>query len=128
VTGPKGRRFGIARTLGSIAAEMVYTAEGTFQMGLFEGGKIWDVAGGVMLCLEAGATAYVRDGKSSPWRPLARFAGSDVSPPSVAQLRAWNQGLAVGAPDVLPELARDLTREQGPLAVLRRLVLRESGD
>lgn len=128
VTGPKGRRFGIARTLGSIAAEMVYTAEGTFQMGLFEGGKIWDVAGGVILCLEAGATAYVRDGKSSPWRPLARFAGSDVSPPSVAQLRAWNQGLVVGAPDVLPELAQDLTREQGPLAVLRRLVLRESGD
>ena len=128
VTGPKGRRFGIARTLGSIAAEMVYTAEGTFQMGLFEGGKIWDVAGGVMLCLEAGATAYVRDGKSSPWRPLARFAGSDVSPPSVAQLRAWNQGLVVGAPDVLPELAQDVTREQGPLAVLRRLVLRESGD
>lgn len=128
VTGPKGRRFGIARTLGSMAAEIVYTAEGTFQMGLFEGGKIWDVAGGVMICLEAGATAYVRDSKSSPWRPLACFAGSDGTPPSIAQLRAWNQGLAVGAPEVLPELARDLTREQGPLAVLRRLVLREGGD
>jgi hypothetical protein len=128
VTGPKGRRFGIARTLGSMAAEIVYTAEGTFQMGLFEGGKIWDVAGGVMLCLEAGAAAYVRDSKSSPWRPLERFVGSDVAPPSIAQLRSWNQGLAVGAPEVLPGLAHELTREQGPLAILRRLVLREGGE
>ena len=125
VTGPKGRRFGIARTLGSMAAEIAYTAEGTLQMSLLEGGKIWDVVGGVALCLEAGAAAYVRDGKSSPWRPLERFAGSDAEPPSTAQLRTWNQGLVVGAPEVLPKLVRDLTREQGPLAALRRLIMRE---
>ncbi len=127
VTGPKGRRFGIARTLGSVAAELVCTAEGTFQMALFEGAKIWDVAGGVALCLEAGVSVYVRSGKSASWRPIERFVGSDDQPPSTAQLRAWNQGLTVGAPEVLPDLARDLQKEQGPLAVLRRLILRE-GD
>ncbi len=128
VTGPKGRRFGIARTLGSIAAELVCTAEGTFQMALFEGGKIWDLAGGVALCLEAGASVYVRSGKNDPWRPIERFAGSDAQPPTTAQLRAWNQGVTVGAPEVLPDLARDLQKEQGPFAVLRRLLLREGGD
>jgi len=127
VTGPKGRRFGIARTLGSIAAELVCTAEGTFQMALFEGGKIWDLAGGVALCLEAGASVYVRSGKGAQWRPIERFAGSDAEPPTTAQLRAWNQGVTVGAAEVLPDLARDLQKEQGPFAVLRRLLLREGG-
>ncbi|MCZ6708304.1 MAG: hypothetical protein O7A71_10200, partial [Chloroflexi bacterium] len=42
-------------------------------------------------------------------------------------LRAWNQAVAVGAPEVLPDLARDLQKEQGLVAVLRRLILRE-GD
>ena len=65
------------------------------------------------------------NGETAAWRPLARFAGSDAAPPTIAQLRAWNQGLVVGAPEVLPELAEDLTKEQGPIAVLRRLVLRE---
>ncbi len=127
VTGPKGRRFGVARTLGSIAAELAYTAEGTFQMAMFDGAKVWDVAGGLALCLEAGAAVYVRSRKTAPWRPIERFAGSDAEPPSIADLRAWNQAVAVGVPEVLPDLARDLQKEQGVVAVLRRLILRE-GD
>lgn len=127
VTGPKGRRFGVARTLGSMAVELVFTAEGTFQLTMFEGAKIWDVAGGVAVCLEAGAQVYVRATKGGTWRPLERFAGRDGGIPTTAELRAWGEGLAVGAPDVLPDLARDLGKEQSVLAVLRRWVLRESG-
>ncbi len=108
--------------------ELVCTAEGTFQMALFEGAKIWDVAGGAALALESGATIYVRGSRTAPWRPFERFAGSADDPPTTDALRAWNQGLVVGAPDVLPQLARDLQKEQGPLAVLRRLILREGGD
>lgn len=127
VTGPKGRRFGVGRTLGSMAVELVYTAEGTFQLTMFEGAKIWDVAGGVAICLEAGAQVYVRATKGGTWRPLERFAGRDGGIPTTAELRAWSEGLVAGAADVLPELARDLGKEQSVLAVLRRWVLRESG-
>ena len=37
VTGPAGRRFGVVRTLGSIAVELALAAEGSVQMALFEG-------------------------------------------------------------------------------------------
>ena len=54
LTGVDGRRgrhqFGTARTLGSCAAELVLTADGTFQVGVFHGLHIWDVAAGAALC------------------------------------------------------------------------------
>jgi hypothetical protein len=121
VTGPKGRRFGNARTLGSVAAELVLTAEGTMQMSLFHGAKIWDVAGGAALCMEAGASVYVKSTGDRHWRPLERFAGSDDQPPTFAQLRAWNQSLTAGHPSVIPDLPADIQKEQRPLRVLRRL-------
>jgi myo-inositol-1(or 4)-monophosphatase len=124
VTGPKGRRFGNARTLGSVAAELTLTAEGTMQMCLFSGAKIWDVAGGAALCMEAGASVYVKSHGDRYWRPLERFAGSDDQPPTFAQLRAWNQTFTAGHPSVIPDLTADLQKEQGPLRVLRRLLSR----
>ena len=124
VDGPRGHRFGVTRTLGSIAAELAFTAEGTLQMGLFEGARIWDVAGGVALCLEAGAGVYERPPRARRWRRFERFAGDGVTPPSVAALRAWNTALSVGNAAVLPALAAELQGEQRPLAVLRRLLLR----
>jgi myo-inositol-1(or 4)-monophosphatase len=128
VTGPKGRRFGNARTLGSVAAELVFTAEGTMQMCLFHGAKIWDVAGGAALCMEAGAAVYVKSSGDRHWQPLERFAGTDDQPPTFAQLRAWNQALTAGHPSVIPDLPADLQKEQGPLRVLRRLFGRHDDD
>ena len=124
VDGPRGHRFGVARTLGSIAAELAFTAEGTLQMGLFEGAHVWDVAGGVALCLEAGASVHERPPRARRWRRFERFGGDGVTAPTVAALRAWNTALSVGDPALLPALAADLQGEQRPTAVLRRLVLR----
>ena len=124
VDGPKGRhQFGTVRTLGSSAAELVLTAEGTFQAGVFHGLKIWDVAAGSALCLEAGATVWVRGDRRSPWRRLEHFRGGPDRAPSLEELRAWNDGLAAGDPGMMPEMPRNLQREQSPLAVVKRMLL-----
>lgn len=123
VDGPRGRhQFGTVRTLGSSAAELVLTAEGTFQVGVFHGLKIWDVVAGSALCLEAGADVWTRDSGSAPWHKLEHFRGAPDRAPSLDELRAWNDGLAAGAPDLLPEMPRNLHREQSPMAVIKRLV------
>lgn len=123
VDGPRGRhQFGTVRTLGSSAAELVLTAEGTFQVGIFHGLKIWDVAAGSALCLEAGADVWVRGRGSDPWRPLEHFRGGPDRAPSLAELRAWNDGLAAGDPGLLPAMPRNLQREQSPIAVVKRLI------
>ena len=123
VVGPSGRRrFGTARTLGSSAAELALTAEGTFQAGVFGGLKIWDVAAGSALCLEAGAAVWVRGSGAGDWRPLEHFRGGPHRAPSLGELLGWSDRLAAGAPGMLPDLPRDLQREQKRLSVLRRLL------
>ena len=125
VTGPRGRRFGVARTLGSIAAELTLAAEGTLQMAVFDSSRIWDVAGGVALALEAGRAVFTRPAAGGPWRRLLRFGQEIPGPVTVPLLRAWNDALVVGEPERLPDAAIDLNREQGARATLRRMVRRQ---
>ena len=80
VTGPAGRRFGVARTFGSTAAELTFAAEGAVQMALFDGSRIWDVAAGVALCLAAGRAVFTRPRGARQWRRFTRF-GQDLSRP-----------------------------------------------
>jgi myo-inositol-1(or 4)-monophosphatase len=119
VTGPRGRRFGIARTLGSIALELALTADGSFRYCVIGDGKIWDVAAGVALCLAAGVQISAKPVEGG-WRSLERFIPGETAP-SVATLRDWREKIVVGDPAVVPEMARDLAREQGRLGSLRRL-------
>ena len=121
VTGPRGRRFGVARTLGSIALELALTADGSFRYCVIGDGKIWDVAAGVALCLAAGAQVSAQPGGGG-WRSLDRFVVESEGPPSVAALHDWREKIVAGDPAVVPELARELAREQGRSASLRRLV------
>ena len=121
MSGPKGRRFGIARTLGSIALELALTAEGSFRYCIIGDGKLWDVAAGVALCLAAGRAVFVQPARGGDWLPLDRFVDGE---PTLPALRAWNHRLMAGDPEILPQLGRDLAREQRAPAVLRRLLFR----
>ena len=121
--GDRGR-LGNVRTLGSIAAELALTAEGVLQFSFFGDPKVWDVAGGAALCLEAGAALYARPHRRGAWRPLERFAGSDAHPPTCADLRAWRGPFSAGDPALLPGLAADLSQAGRPLGALRRLLPR----
>lgn len=123
VDGRKGRHaFGTVRTLGSSAAELVLTAEGTFQVGVFHSLRIWDVAAGAAICQEAGAAVWVRRDGGQPWRELRHFRGDMKRAPSLEELRGWNDWLAAGEPSLLPDLPRDLLRAQSPLAVAKRMI------
>lgn len=84
--------------------------------------KIWDVAGGIALCLAAGLQVSAK-GKNGDWRPFERFAGSDQGAPSVDGLRAWRERIVAGDPKAVQELTRGSARRQGRVARLRRSLL-----
>ena len=125
VTGPAGRRFGIARTFGSTATELALAAEGSVQMALFDSSRIWDVAGGVSLCLSAGRVVYTKSRSSdSGWRPFTKFCERVDGPITMTRLRAWRDPLVAGDATVLPESARDLKREQTMAATAKRAAVK----
>lgn len=125
VTGPAGRRFGIARTFGSTATELALAAEGSVQMALFDGSRIWDVAGGVALCIAAGRAVYTKPRRSDAgWRPFTRFCDRVEEPITMAKLRAWSDPLVAGDASVLPNSASDLKREQGVTATAKRAAVK----
>ena len=124
-TGPAGRRFGIARTFGSTASELALAAEGSVQMALFEGARIWDVAGGVALCLAAGRAVYQKSKRSDAgWRPFTRFCDQLDGPVTMDALRRWGDSLVAGDAQLLPGSASDLGREQGLAASAKRAAVK----
>ncbi|HLZ68297.1 MAG TPA: inositol monophosphatase [Dehalococcoidia bacterium] len=88
------------RTLGSIALELALTACGALQFSAFWIPRIWDVAAGVSLILEAGGCVMQRQERERPWQPLRAFEA-----PLGRPLRKW-QGAIIAANE---PLAVDLT-------------------
>ena len=125
VTGPAGRRFGIARTFGSTATELALAAEGSVQMALFDGSRIWDVAGGVSLCIAAGRAVYTKSRHSDAgWRPFTRFCDQVDGPVTMTKLRAWRDPLVAGDATVLPDSASALKKEQSVTATAKRAAVK----
>lgn len=125
VTGPAGRRFGIARTFGSTATELALAAEGSVQMALFDGSRIWDVAGGVALCIAAGRAVYTKSRRSDePWRRFTRFGDRIEGHITMEQLRRWSDPLVAGDEAVLPDSASALGKEQGVTATAKRAAVK----
>lgn len=125
VTGPAGRRFGIARTFGSTATELALAAEGSVQMALFDGSRIWDVAGGVALCIAAGRAVYTKSRRSDePWRRFTRFGDRIEGHITMEQLRRWSDPLVAGDEAVLPESASALGKEQSVAATAKRAAVK----
>lgn len=125
VTGPAGRRFGIARTFGSTATELALAAEGSVQMALFDGSRIWDVAGGVALCIAAGRAVYTKPKRTDAgWRPFTKFCDRVEGPITMSKLRAWSDPLVAGDATVLPTSASDLKKEQSVAATAKRAAVK----
>ena len=110
---------GNKRTLGSIAAELVLTAEGTLQACLFSNPKIWDVAGGVALCLESENSVKVKNSDAREWVPFERFVSTGERAPTFSEIRAWNQQLVAGHSGVGTALSKSQRGGRGPLDILR---------
>lgn len=126
VTGPAGKRFGIARTLGSTATELALAAEGSVQMALFEGSRIWDVAGGVALCIAAGRAVYMKPrGSDAAWCEFTHFGSAKNGPINAAGLHRWGDSLVAGDASVVPGEASALGREQGLTANAKRAAVKQ---
>ena len=91
------QRLGEIRSLGSIAFELAMTARGSFQMAMFNAPRIWDVAGGALLVIEAGGSVLTRTRRSGPWRPLDGFR---TDAPTLDNLRGWRSPVVAGNPEL----------------------------
>ncbi|TZG29591.1 inositol monophosphatase family protein [Sphingomonas montanisoli] len=76
------------RKTGSAAIECAFVAAGLFEMAWFERPNIWDVAGGMALCLAAGHDAA--EWGDDAWKSFQSFAepGADAG--------GWSAALALG--------------------------------
>ena len=113
---------GEVRTMGSIACEMVLVARGIFQIGVFTGSHIWDVAAGVVLIREAGGE--VLEWRDGGWKPLREFVVAQQKPgESEAQaLRRWHAPLLTGSPALVEQMATAIRPRRRPLArAVRRI-------
>lgn len=92
---------GETRSLGTIAVELGLAASGTLQYAVFHSPRIWDVAAGVLLVVEAGGVCYTDAG--GRWRVLNRFEA-----PAGKPLREWRQAVVAGETATVSQLVRRL--------------------
>ena len=103
------RRVGEVRVTGSIAYELALTACGAFQYVVFGGPRIWDVAAGAMIMMEAGGTVLVRRRRSRRWEPLTSLGPSwEERPPTLKEFRNWMTPMIAGNTQVAPFVAANL--------------------
>ena len=126
---PMRRKVGEVRLSGSIVYELALTALGTFQYSVLGCPRLWDVAAGVVVVVEAGGAVLVGQGRRGGWQPLSLLGPSwDSGPPSTKLIRSWAAPMVVGMADVAPFVAeniRDRSRFGGRVARLaRKLVYR----
>ena len=101
--------LGEVRSTGSIAFELGMVSQGVFQYALFNGPKLWDVAGGVVLVREAGGSVLVRQGRTRRWHELERFQVPQASDlPTHGELRDWRATLVLGSPEAASFVATGL--------------------
>jgi len=106
---------GETRSLGSIAVELVLVATDTLHYAVFSGPRIWDVAGGVLLCQQAGRLVLTREGRR--WRRLDRFTTIQDKP-----LREWSAPVIAGDPRALRAIAPRLGVRRHPLELAEALI------
>ena len=122
VQGPLRGKLGEPRVTGSIAYELGLAAFGVFQYVLLGGPRIWDVAAGVLIVMEAGGSVLIRPAGERGWRALETLGPAwDDGPPSLKTLRAWSRPMIAGTPDVAAFVAENLKRRYSLRARVRRL-------
>ncbi len=124
------RRFGERRLSGSIAFELAMTAQGTMQYSLFIGPRLWDVAAGIVLVIEAGGILLV--GSQEPgivplmnpslsWRPGRPLVNWIHGKTTLGEVRQWSAPLIAGSPGIVHNVADNLVLKSS----LRRRVSRK---
>jgi myo-inositol-1(or 4)-monophosphatase len=111
----EARDRGEVRTLGSIALELALTAGGTLPFAAFWVPRIWDIAAGMLLVLEAGGTVLRRGERDQPWFQFHSFEA-----PSGLGLRKWRGSVLAANPALASELAQRVQDGREPFVPVRR--------
>ena len=128
-------RVGDVRLTGSTVYELAMTATGALQLAMAAGPRLWDVAAGAALVMEAGGEVLVgrRRGKRTAllrprmrWEPLGSFIPSWASgTTTMKELRDWSAPVVMGNAEVSRYLAENLVARshirRGLGRTLRRL-------
>ena len=119
------RQVGEVRVTGSVAYELALTALGAFQYVVFGGPRIWDMAGGVIIVMEAGGTVMARSRKGSRWEPLTALGPPwEKGPPTMKEVRNWVTTLIAGNAHIAPFVGDNLQSRYPLSARVARLMRR----
>ncbi len=128
----KGMRgsVGDVRVSGSVVYELAMATLGVFQYSLLGGPRVWDVAAGAVIVVEAGGAALASLGRGAGWGPLThvgpswnRGDGGADAPPSIKELRAWARPMIVGRKDIAETVAANLD-DRYPMGMRARKAVR----
>ena len=128
-------RVGDVRLTGSTVYELAMTARGALQLSIAAGPRLWDVAAGAALVMEAGGEVLVgrRPGKQTAllpprmrWEPLGSFIPSWASgTTTLKELCDWSAPVIMGSAEVARYVAKNLVARsrirRGLGGTLRRL-------
>jgi len=113
---------GEVRGLGSIACEIALVSKGTAQYGVFTGPRLWDVAAGVLLVIEAGGMILIGD-RLKDWQPFTKFPypvlGNDGKGKEVTE---WVRPTLAGNAAVVSHVAMRLRQRSRKWARIRRWI------
>ena len=125
---PMRGKTGDPRVTGSIAYELVLVARGVTQYMYTSNPHLWDVAGGVAVAMEAGASLIVGQRSAGPmglfpsitWRESNALVDErQQSRATVRDLRRWARPLILGSPPVAKPVAANLRWRRNPILRLR---------
>ena len=116
-------KIGEVRVTGSIAYELAITARGILEYCITTSPRLWDVAAGVVLVMEAGGAVY--QGRratglrslftATEWAPLdALVPDWSTGKTTTLELRKWSVPLVLGNPEVVRQVTSNL-RSRVPL-------------
>ena len=107
-------KVGDIRTTGSCAYELAMVARGVMQYTILGAPRLWDMAGGALIVVEAGGSVMMRRGDI--WAPMASLIPTwDTHPPTMKELRRWVGPLVAGNAKAAPFVAANLLRRRPSL-------------
>lgn len=116
------RKLGDIRSLGSAGFELAMAAKGTTDYIVSSGPCVWDIAPGLLLVIEAGGKALVRNRKTHQWENFKTFSTETNLPPSPSELRNWKETLILGNPNAVERISTGLSVRTYPLRTLRNKI------
>ena len=103
------RHAGAVRMTGSIAYELGLTACGAFEYVIFGWPKIWDVAAGALIVMEAGGAVLLKHRRNRRWEPLTCLGPSwSTGAPTLREIAGWAAPMIAGNAHVVPSIAASL--------------------